>query len=221
MPMSKPRVVVLGAGGHGRVILDALLAADQSEVVGFLDDDLKREGERVFGFPVLGLTSQLKELAEKVGFERVAVAVGDNFVRDQKLRQVQESGLRAATVVHPSARISRFVEIGNGVVILAGAVINPGTILEDNVCVNTAASVDHDNHLGRSCHIFPHATLTGGVRVGEFSYIGSGAVVNPYLRIGNYAYVGAGAVVTRDVSEGIVVAGVPAREIKKQSVRPS
>jgi acetyltransferase-like isoleucine patch superfamily enzyme len=99
------------------------------------------------------------------------------------------------------------------------AVINPGTSLADNVCVNTSASVDHDNTLERSSHIFPNATLAGGVTVGECSQIGSGAVVNPNLRIGRHSYVGAGAVVTRDVAEGVVVVGVPAREIKKQTRR--
>jgi acetyltransferase EpsM len=87
--------------------------------------------------------------------------------------------------------------------------------------VNTAATVDHDNLLERCCHIFPNATLTGGVRVGEFTNIGSGAVVNPYLKIGKYSYVGAGAVVIRDVEEGVTVAGVPACVIKKQETRPN
>jgi acetyltransferase-like isoleucine patch superfamily enzyme len=110
--------------------------------------------------------------------------------------------------------------LGEGVTILAGATINPGTVIEDNVCVNTAASVDHDNHLERSCHVFPNATLTGNVRVGQFAYVGSGAVVSPGVAIHKYSYVGAGAVVLRDVPEGVIVAGVPAKEIGRQSKRP-
>lgn len=123
-------------------------------------------------------------------------------------------------VIHPSAHISRFVELGVGVTILAGAVINPGTVIEDNVCVNTAASIDHDNYLETSCHVFPNATLTGGVRVGKFAYVGSGAVIAPNLVVNKYSQIGAGAVVLQDVAEGVLVAGAPAREIGKQEKRP-
>ena len=123
-------------------------------------------------------------------------------------------------VIHPNAHLSRFVELGVGVTILAGAVINPGTVIEDNACVNTSASVDHDNHLERGCHVFPNATLTGGVRVGQFAYVGSGAVVAPNLIIHKYSQVGAGAIVLKDVPEGVVVAGSPATEIGKQPKRP-
>ena len=150
----------------------------------------------------------------------VVVAVGDNYLRDRKSREVRAAGLQQVTVIHPSATVSRFVELGEGIVILAGAVINPGARLADNVCVNTAASVDHDNVLERSCHIFPHATLAGGVSIGDFTHVGSGAVVNPNLKVGKHSCVGSGAVVTSDVSEGVIVVGVPAREIKKQLKRP-
>lgn len=216
----KKRIVVLGAGGHGKVILDALLAADCCEVVGVLDDDANKTGQKILGVPILHLAASLGEFASKMGFEGVALAIGDNYTRENKFREIRQAGLKPVSVIHPAACVSRFADLGEGVMILAGVVVNPGTLIEDNVCVNTSASVDHDNHLGRSCHVFPNATLTGGVRVGEFSYIGSGAVVKPYLKIGAYTYVGAGAVVIQDVSEGVVVTGVPARETNKQPRRP-
>jgi acetyltransferase-like isoleucine patch superfamily enzyme len=93
-------------------------------------------------------------------------------------------------------------------------------VIEDNVCVNTAASIDHDNYLESGCHVFPNATLTGGVRVGKFAYVGSGAVVAPNIVVHEYSQVGAGAVVLKDVPEGVIVAGSPAMEIGKQSKRP-
>jgi sugar O-acyltransferase (sialic acid O-acetyltransferase NeuD family) len=150
----------------------------------------------------------------------VAIGIGDNYIRHKKFQQVKACGLELMNVIHPSAHISRFVELGVGVTILAGAVVNPGTVIDDNVCVNTAASIDHDNYLETSCHIFPNATLTGGVRVGRFAYIGSGAVVAPNVVVNQYSQVGAGAVVLKDIAEGTLVAGVPAIEIGKQPKRP-
>ena len=220
MGHAKSRVIVWGAGGHGKVIVDALLACDCWEVVGVLDDDVSKVGGKILGVPVLGSPGGLSELAGKLDFTLVAIAIGDNYVRNKKFREVRDHGLKTITVIHPTVHLSRFVELGEGVTILAGATINAGTVIEDNVCVNTAASVDHDNHLERSCHVFPNATLTGGVRVGEFAYVGSGAVVAPNLTVHKYAYVAAGAAVVRDVPEGVIVGGVPAVEIGNQPKRP-
>jgi acetyltransferase EpsM len=215
----KRRVIVWGAGGHGKVIVDALLAADCCKIVGIVDDDETKTGATVLGVPVLDFSGGLRELANKTDFDAVAIGIGDNYVRSEKFREIRQLGLEPMNVIHPSAHISRFVELGKGVAILAGATINPGTVIEDNVCVNTSASVDHDNHLHHSCHIFPNATLAGGVRVGEHAYVGSGAVIVPNVTVGKYSYVGAGAVVLKDVPEGITVAGSPAAEIRVQSKR--
>ena len=216
----KPRAVLLGAGGHGKVVLDALLAAERYELVGVVDDDTRKAGLKLLGVPVLGPPGDFSGLAAHFGIEGVVVAIGDNYIREEKIRALRAAGLRPLGVVHPRAHISPNVKLGEGVVILAGAVVNAGTVIEDNVCINTSASVDHDNHLGRSCHVFPNATLTGGVRLGEFVYVGSGAVVNPYLTIGAHSYVGAGAVVIEDVPEGLTVVGVPARGISRRQPAP-
>jgi sugar O-acyltransferase (sialic acid O-acetyltransferase NeuD family) len=220
MKQDKCRVIVWGAGGHGKVIVDALLASESCTLVGILDDDNTKDGTNVLGVPVSYSPGSLRTFRQTLDFDRVAIGIGDNYIRNEKFQQVKACGLEAMNVIHPSAHISRFVELGVGVTILAGAVVNPGTVIEDNVCVNTAASVDHDNYLEASSHIFPNATLTGGVRVGKFAYVGSGAVVAPYLVVNQYSQIGAGAVVLRDVAEGALVAGVPAIEIGKQLKRP-
>lgn len=202
------------------MIVDALLASESCIVVGILDDDKTKAGTNVLGVPVSYSSGSLQTLRQTLNFDRVAIGIGDNYIRNDKFQQVKACGLEPMNVIHPSAHISRFVELGIGVTILAGAVINPGTVIEDNVCVNTAASIDHDNYLEASCHIFPNATLTGGVRVGRFAYLGSGAVVAPNLVVNQFSQVGAGAVVLKDVAEGTLVAGVPAIEIGKQPKRP-
>jgi sugar O-acyltransferase (sialic acid O-acetyltransferase NeuD family) len=220
MKQNKCRVIVWGAGGHGKVIVDALLASESCTVVGILDDDKTKAGTKILGVLVSHAPADLKALSETLDFDHVAIGIGDNYARYKKFQQVKSCGLTPMNVIHPSAQISRFVELGVGITILAGAVINPGTVIEDNACVNTAASIDHDNYLEVSCHVFPNATLTGGVRIGRFAYVGSGAVVAPNLVVNKYSQVGAGAVVLKDVVEGALAAGVPAVEIGKQLKRP-
>src|SRR6202022_1495725 len=218
--MGNRRVLVWGAGGHGKVVVDALMASGEWKVAGVLDEDEKKRGSEVLGVKVILLNGDVAKVARGLDCGRVAIAIGDNFVRFEKLQQARRAGLVAVNVVHPRAHISRFVKMGEGVTILAGATINPGTTIEDNVCVNTSASGDHDNYLERSCHIFPNATLTGGVRVGEFAYVGSGAVIAPNLTVGKYSYVGAGAGVLVDAEEDTIVFGAPAKVRGQQKKRP-
>ena len=218
--MAKKRVLVWGAGGHGKVVVDALMLDNQWEIAGIIDEDRLKSGTAVLGVKVLFFDGDLPGTAKYFACECVTIAIGDNYARYEKFEQIRRAGLRPVNVVHPSALISRFVNIGEGVTILAGTAINAGTVIEDNVCVNTSASVDHDNYLEKSCHIFPNATLTGGVRVREFAYVGSGAVVTPNLTVQKHSYVGAGAVVLEDVPEGMVVCGVPSKPLKEQPRRP-
>jgi|ERR1700739_1861407 len=218
--MARARVLVWGAGGHGKVVVDALMLSTEWEIAAILDEDGKKNATELLGVKVSLLNGDLMGSAKRFKSECVAVAIGDNYARHQKFQQIRNAGLRPVNVIHPSARISQFVKIGEGVTILAGTTISAGTVIEDNVCVNTAASVDHDNYLENSCHIFPNATLTGGVRVREFAYVGSGAVITPNLIVQKYSYVGAGAVVLHEVPEGMIVCGAPAKTTGEQSKRP-
>jgi len=214
----RQKLIVWGAGGHGKVVVDTLLARNDCDVIGIIDDDRSKMGKSIFGVPIR--FCGLGEILQGVSCDGIAVAIGDNYARHEKLHEIKKCGLKLANAIHPSAHISPFAELGEGVTILAGAIVNPGTIIEDGACVNTAASVDHDNLLGQCCHIFPNATLAGGVRVGDFAYVGSGAVVIPNLVIHKYSYVGAGAAVTKTVAEGVIVGGVPAVPIGRQVRRP-
>ncbi len=201
--LDKP-VVVYGAGGHGKVVLDALERSGRN-VLGFVDDD--SQSSTHCGYPVF---ASLEDDALGEEFE-VIVAIGDSGDRERVTISVDERGHTLTTAIHSSAVIGREVELGAGVMVLAQAAINPGSRLGRGVIINTGATVDHDCSIGDFVHVGPGAGLAGGVRVGDRVLIGVGASVTPGVKIGCGAVVGAGAVVIRDVEAGITVAGSPAR----------
>ena len=210
-------LVILGAGAHGKVLVDLVQQMPGFRLVGLLDDDPAKIGTSVLGSPVPGPIQQLQSLSRQAHISSVTLGTGDNCVRSNWFDAVQKAKLEAATLVHPSAVISRHVKLGVGVVVLAGVVVNAGAVIGDNVCLNTGCRIDHDCRLGKHSHVFPSATLTGGVEVGPYATVGAGAVVHPYRKIGRKAYVGAGAVVTADVGDNEVVAGNPARLLRVRS----
>src|ERR1041384_5856935 len=154
--MKKNSIVIYGAGGHGKVVLDILLEAQQN-VVGFIDDDLKKRGEKINGLPVLGDWSY----ASRNKSVKLALGIGNNEIRKKIYEKALREDVEVVNAIHPKAVISRSARIGKGVVVMAGVVINPSVTVEDGVVVNTAATVDHDCHLKRFCHIWPGAHLAG------------------------------------------------------------
>ena len=211
------KVVILGAGGHAKVVCDALLSSGvpESDVLGFADDNPACIGTTVMGFPVLGSLDALK-IPRTV---RVVMGVGDNAARRRLFERARALGYDCHTVVHPRAVIGRGSQLGAGVVVMANVVVNTDTRIEDDVILNTACSVDHDCRVGAHSHIAPGARVAGSVTVGEESMVGIGAAVLPGLWLGAGCLVGAGSVVTRAVESGCVVVGAPARVIKQQKAR--
>ena len=200
-------VLIYGAGGHGKVVLDALECSGR-RVVGFVDDDTSRAGGEHCGHRIhVWPPEEVGEDAEYV------VAIGDNEQRRQVTERVLGLRRELGTAIHPCAIIARDVEIAAGAMILAGAVINPGARVGRGSIINTCAVVDHDCRIGEFAHVAPGARVAGHVRVGEGALIGIGATVNPRVAIGSGAVVGAGAVVTADVAAGATVVGVPARPV--------
>lgn len=207
---SKPRVVVLGASGHARVVSDAVRLAGDYEIVGFLDDMYPERHDAEFcGSTILGGREQLDELREH-GVRHAVVGIGDCAARLRLAEAVSEKGFTLATAIHPRAIVADDVTVGGGTVVCAGAVVNPGSRIGANVIVNTSASVDHECIVEDGAHIGPGAHLGGRVHVKRAAWVGIGAAVKDGVTIGAGSIVGAGAVVLRDIPDGVVAYGIPA-----------
>ncbi|MBQ8752366.1 MAG: acetyltransferase [Clostridia bacterium] len=198
-------VIVIGAGGHGIVVADAALCAGD-RVLGFLDDHATAP---VAGLPILG------GVADYVRFPHAAfvVAIGNAAAR----RQVAErlDGVNWHTVIHPTAVISsREVAVGEGTVILAGAIVNPGAQIGHHCIINTAAVVEHDDRIGNFAHVSVGARLAGTVSVGDNTWVGIGAVISNNVSVCDNCTLGAGAVVVRDIDRPGTYVGVPARKLR-------
>jgi sugar O-acyltransferase (sialic acid O-acetyltransferase NeuD family) len=206
------KVVVFGAGGHGKVVLDILLES-KVPVAGFIDDNPAVHGTKILGYPVLGGWSYLTK-NKKIG---LALGIGNNKIRRKIFEKAVAEKITVVSALHPQSVVSRFSKIGAGVVVMAGAVINPGVVIEEGVVVNTSASVDHDCYLKKFSHIWPGARLAGTVTVGEETYIGTGVSVIQNITIGKNVLVGAGAAVVEDIPDGVTAVGVPAQVIKRNA----
>jgi sugar O-acyltransferase (sialic acid O-acetyltransferase NeuD family) len=206
----RPKVVVLGAGGHGKVVLELLLLDKTMDVAGLIDANPALRGTTVLGVPVLGGDDQIAR-SGATGFVVGIGNVGNPEPRRRVFDAALARGLSPVRLVHPSATISGFAEVGEGTVVMAGAIVNPGAVLGRNVIVNTGAIVDHDCRIGDHAHVAPGARLSGGVTVGRSALIGVGASVRQGIAIGEEAIVGAGAVVVGDVAARVTVVGTPAR----------
>ncbi len=208
--MAMRRVFVYGASGHGKVVGDILLACHHPDFAGFIDDRPDLRNNMVLGLPVLGDGPWLQEQAGRTQVG-VALGIGDNFVRRGLFEKCAQWGAELITAVHPTAAVSRSARVGRGTVVMAQAAINADARIGRGVIVNTSSVIEHDVEIGDFAAVSPNASMGGASRLGPLSHLCLGAAAIPGVNIGSCAIVGAGAVVVRDIPDGVVAFGVPAR----------
>lgn len=211
------KIVIIGAGGQGRVVLDILRQSHQFEVAGFLDADSTRHRIEIDGLEIIGGPCILSTLKDTLRIGGAIVAIGDNGARvkyAQNLQRYRRAHL--VNAIHPSATIAESAKIGKNVVVAAGANICTHVDIGDSVICNTGCIIDHESVIADGAHICPGVKIAGRVQVGESAFIGIGATIIQNVTIGEEAVVGAGSVIIKDVPAGAKVVGVPGVEIERK-----
>jgi sugar O-acyltransferase (sialic acid O-acetyltransferase NeuD family) len=198
------KLVVIGAGGHAKVVTDTARCAGW-EVVGFVDD---RPNAQLFDLTYLGTTRNFQMPKQT----QAVIAIGDNKTRE-KIATQWSGQVDWATVIHPRAIVSSYVKLDAGTVVFAGVVIQADTRLGHHCIVNTSASIDHDCQIADFCHIAPQAVLTGHVRLETGAFVGAGSVILPGKHVGAWSTLGAGAVMVNDLESNGIFVGIPAKRI--------
>jgi sugar O-acyltransferase (sialic acid O-acetyltransferase NeuD family) len=209
-------LLIIGAGGHGRVCAE-VAGSSGLTVVGFLDNDPTLARSCIDGLAVLGgdAVAEIYTVSEVLLINGVG-SVAETSLRRRVYDRFSVHGFEFAILTHPSAVVAKSVEIAFGAQIMALAVLQPGAKIAENCIVNTGAVIEHDVSIGAHSHIAPGAVICGAVRVGVGCHIGTGATIIQGLSIGDGALVAAGAVVVRDVPAGVLVAGVPAKQVSRK-----
>lgn len=202
------KLAILGAGGHAKVVADTARTLGWTSIYFF---DAAFGSPRMSGrLEVIG-NDESDLLSRRQDFPHVIVALGENELRLKRLQKLRSVGFTAPVLVHPTAYVAANVSLGAGTVVLAGAVVQPGTMVGEGCIINTSASVDHDCTLGDGVHVCPGARIAGGVVIGDLGLIGIASSISHCLKLGDGVTLGAGAALVNDAKSGLTYLGVPAR----------
>lgn len=210
----KDNIIIIGCGQHARVVLYNAIEQSKYNVVGFLSDLRFDVGKVIDGIQVIGTDKEIIELIDKYQIKGYILGVGDINIRRTLIELYSKSKLTAVTVIHPHAVIAPNSIIGKGTLVEAGCIITPNPVIGEHCVINTMTGVNHDNVLGDNVYLASGITLSGSVNIGEDTLIDDGVIITLGKKIGKNCIVGAGAVVTKDIEDGRIAYGVPAKVIK-------
>lgn len=206
------KIILLGGGGHSKVVIDTLRAIGKFEIVGIIDPQLKK-GSQIEGVEVVGEDAELQKFYQK-GVSYAFITVGSTGCAETRVRLVkfaQEIGFRFPVVIHPSAIVASSAQIEGGAFLAARCVVQPQVKIGSHAIVNTGACIDHDCVIGNFVHIAPGAVLSGNVKAGDRAHIGANSVVKEGVTIGTDSLIGVGSVVVKNIPPNVTVFGNPCR----------
>jgi sugar O-acyltransferase (sialic acid O-acetyltransferase NeuD family) len=208
------KIILFGASGHSKPILEIL--EQDFQVVGYIDDFSQKDS--FCNYPILGKTDDLLEIVEKYKIDGGFISIGDNFTRWQIFQKIRKKvqNFKFVKAIHKKAIIGKNVEIGDGTVVMAGAVINPSSRIGEHSIINTSSVIEHDSQIGDFSTIAPKVAMGGGVQIGNFSTISIGATVKHLIKIGDDVVVGANSLVLKNLPNNIVAYGLPAKKIRER-----
>jgi len=215
----KKKVLIIGAGQHGRVVANILRiskATKKFSIVGFLDDNTSLKDKKIDGIPVLGKFEKLEEIGEKLNIKLGIMGISNRYIqiREKYFNKMLESKFDSLNAIHDTAVIDKKSKIGIGNVINPNCVINAFATIRNNCVIYSSSVIEHEDVIEDNVFIGPGVLLTADIKIGKNSFLGVGTKIIPHITIGENVKIGAGSVVLKDIGDNEVVAGVPAKPIK-------
>ncbi|KEH98041.1 acetyltransferase [Clostridium massiliodielmoense] len=210
------KIVLVGGGGHCKVIIDIIKSISKYKIVGITDANTSEE--QIIGVPIIGNDDVLEDLYNQ-GVKNAFVCVGalNNIkIRDKIFNKLKSLGFSMPKLIHKNAIVSPYAKVGDGTCVMAGAIVNAGAIIEENCIINTGSIIEHDCLIGRNTHVSPKASIAGGSKIGCNCHIGTGSTIIQEIEIESNVVVGAGAVVVNNIEGYVTAVGIPSRIIKRR-----
>lgn len=207
--MTKPQLILIGAGGHTRSCIDVIEEQGYFQIAGMVGYPEQRDAEQLdYGYAVIGTDSDLSNLAKTYQF--AFIAIGQMQTAEHRIRlyqQVAQLGFQLPVIIAPTAHVSRHAGIGGGTIVMHGAIVNAGASVGNNCIINSRALIEHDSRVGDHCHISTGAILNGDVTIGAGSFIGSGSIIKQGVTIGRDCLVGMGLGVRHNLTNTVQFTG--------------
>ena len=217
--MSVSEIVIFGASGHAKVVVDIIDSNPSLQLIGFIDKDAPK-GTTILGYDVIGDEGALLTLMKTYNFSKGVVGIGDNTIRRKVVQNILNLApeFEFVNCIHSSANISEHCQLGMGNVVMPGVTINAASVIADHCILNTHSSLDHDSTMHSFSSLSPHVAVGGNCRIGQSASIGIGASVFHGISIGDHCVIGGGSVVNTDTQANATYYGVPAKRISRSDI---